>query len=94
MTFDPRPLVEDLRDALTAVSPALDSEQIDDVRTYIDVGEWGLALDTLSELVSEQEIPISRATYETMERAAATMGVEPRAWRFVAPLVRDNESGL
>jgi hypothetical protein len=54
---------------------------------FIDVGEWGLALETIYDYLDENEIPVSRKAQNLIEKLAIQMKLEERDWGSI-PLWR------
>ncbi len=51
------------------------------------VAEYGLALETVCEVIGEDQIVISEATYTAIERLGRTMDMAPTTWEYLHPLV-------
>jgi hypothetical protein len=55
---------------------------------FIDVGEWGLALETIYDYLDENEIPVSRKAQNLIEKLAIQMKLEERDWHSLQ--INDN----
>jgi hypothetical protein len=60
-----------LLDALTSFSVAEQGE----VKRFVDVGEYGLAVETASDIILDEGKPLSRASYELLERLVTMMEI-------------------
>ncbi len=85
--FDYKVLVTKLDEALSLVAGELSAAQVEDVRLYIKVGEWRLALETLCELLYEDELPIPVQAYELMKEAGAMMNLDAKLWSRLQPQI-------
>jgi hypothetical protein len=74
--FDYKLVENNLNQALLFLSEVLSETQIDFIRSYIDSGEWRLALETLCEILSEDELPISTKVYELLQEIGTYLGLE------------------
>ena len=66
-----------------------DESESSEVQEFIDVGEYGLALDTFMDIVTEESKMISQDTLDLAKQSAVAMeldgeAVEERLIRFVA----------
>lgn len=61
---------------LVMLGSVLSTEESSEVGHFIDVGEYGLALETLSDQLIEENKKIPHGAYEAMMRAARQMGIE------------------
>ncbi len=82
-------LIEDLLVRLLSLLVNVFSEsEVDEVKGFIDVGEYGLALDTLIDIINEESKSIPHEVMEIAKEAAVSMGedsseVEDRLSGFV-----------
>jgi hypothetical protein len=82
-----RAVVEGLGEVLSLVAPSLSEDQRRDIRTFIDVGEWALAVETLCDLLYEDELPVPARAYALLQEIGDLMGLEPRTWELLEPQV-------
>jgi hypothetical protein len=61
---------------LHTLGSQLSPEQSREVGHFLDVGEYGLALQTLADLLIEERKKISMSTYDDVVGAAKRMGIE------------------
>jgi hypothetical protein len=92
--FDPRSFdwttIEDnLAEALALVSEPLVrsgfQREAQDVREYVDVKEYGLALEELCSLLEQSGLPVPENAYRLLEAAGSAMlsnggDLDPRTW--------------
>jgi hypothetical protein len=55
---------------------------------FINVGEWGLALETIYDHLDENEIPVSRKAQNLIEKLAIQMKLGERDWHSLQ--INDN----
>lgn len=68
-----------LYEAISLVEGLLSENQIEIVRSDIKQGgEWLLAFETLCDMLSEEEIPISQGVYELLEEVANLLNVQDK----------------
>jgi hypothetical protein len=61
---------------LLTLGPQLSPEESWEVNHFLDVGEYGLALQTLTDLLIEERKKIRRGTYNDIAEVAKRMGME------------------
>ncbi|MFE6614019.1 MafI family immunity protein [Amycolatopsis sp. NPDC057786] len=61
-------------EALLSDSPLTNDAVIRDVRELLDVGEFGLAFDTMCSWIYEDDLPISEEYHSRLVRMSETMG--------------------
>lgn len=69
----------------------LSTEESNEVGHFIDVGEYGLALETLSDLLIEERKKIPQGAYEAMMQVARQMGIEREIDAKLEACVVDSE---
>ena len=78
--------VQALMDAIFAegVNSDLDSAGLRDgtaiIEEYLAYGEFGVALEHLIYMIEEAHLPISQATFETIQKAAQLMQMDSRIY--------------
>jgi hypothetical protein len=65
-----------LQSILLTLGPQLSPEESREISHFLDVGEYGLALQTLTDLLIEEGKEISLSTYNDIVGVAKRMGVE------------------
>ncbi|MNL77658.1 hypothetical protein D3C87_2038900 [compost metagenome] len=61
---------------MSIVSKSFSPQEIDEIDTYIRVGEFGLALESICFLINENEIPIDSNTKNLAISLASRMELE------------------
>ena len=61
---------------LLTLGPQLSPEESREVSHFLDVGEYGLALQTLTDLLIEERKKLSIRTYHDVVRVAKRIGIE------------------
>jgi hypothetical protein len=56
------------------------NEEQEEVNTFVDVGEYGLAFETLCAILDENQTPISGDIYILIEEIGQQMKYEPHAY--------------
>jgi hypothetical protein len=88
-SFDWSPIRESLLEVLSFARDPLAAaglqQEVADVQEYLDVGEYGLALEDLCGLLAESHIPLPPRMYALIERAGTTMlsnggNLDPAVW--------------
>lgn len=74
MEYDYESLENELRTLLESLDTFSDSEKAEVVR-YVDVGEYGLALETVFDIALEESKVISKALKLSITRLAEKMGI-------------------
>jgi exopolysaccharide biosynthesis predicted pyruvyltransferase EpsI len=76
MTTPDYPALEaGLVEILSQLGDTLSGSERQEVEEFVDVGEYGVALETLSFLIVEEEKRISRSTFHSIARLAEQMGI-------------------
>lgn len=72
-------LEEELNDLYREVFKMLSSpKDADQIKTFINVGEYGLALETLCGVIAEDDYTIPDSVYQKIAKLANTMDIEKR----------------
>lgn len=80
-----------LEGILVMLESVLSTEESNEVGHFIDVGEYGLALEILSDLLIEEQKKIPQGAYEAMMQAARQMGIEQEIDAKLETCVVDSE---
>lgn len=62
-------------------------DEFKEVHDFIDVGEYGVALETLCGIVVEEKKRIHREKYQKISELGQMMGIEEDTWLQLKPLV-------
>ncbi|NEQ42448.1 MAG: MafI family immunity protein [Leptolyngbya sp. SIOISBB] len=65
------------------------SGQRETVNEFIDVGEWGLAVETVSDFLYEYEIPISSETYQLIKIVSQELRLKDSVWGDLESQITD-----
>lgn len=65
-----------MRRVLAALSETLTESELEEVRRFVDHGEYGLALETLCDIVEEEDKRVSPEAYDRVCKPGASMGTE------------------
>lgn len=85
--FDYKVVESKLNEALSLLSNTLANNQIENLRTEITAGEWGLALKSLSEMLYEDELPVPSSAYELLQEARSIMNIKDDLLEQIRPQV-------
>ena len=85
--FDYKLVVNKLNEALSLVSGVLSEIQVDDIRTYIKVGEWSLALEFLCDVLHKEELAVPSRAYELFQEVGAILHLESKTWEILKPQI-------
>lgn len=66
-----------LSQLLMAATPVLSDAERTEVQRFVDVGEYGLALETAAAIYSEQKKIATAEVVDLIERLAAAMSMDP-----------------
>ena len=69
-----------LLELLASVEQTFNREELRELQDFIDAGEYGLALETFSDIVVEENKKIARADLDLIEELAAIMAIDQEAF--------------
>ncbi|MCC3476248.1 MAG: MafI family immunity protein [Microcoleus sp. PH2017_29_MFU_D_A] len=81
--FDNKIVVKKLNEVLTQLKEVFSDDQIEFLQSYINAGEWNLALETLCDILIEEEIPIDSRGYELLQEVGNTLNMEKETWEML-----------
>ncbi len=81
--FDYKIVVKKLNEVLAQLKESLSDTQIEFLQSYINAGEWNLALETLCDILIEEEIPIDSRGYELLQEVGNTLSMEKETWEML-----------
>lgn len=88
-------LERDLLDILAALLPeTLKESEAGEIRYFVDHGEYGLALETLCDVVEEEDRRLPPEVYDKVRKLGASMGMEPEVERRLRGFVLDQRKTL
>ena len=77
------PLIQDLLDLLRIFKGKLPTDVYQDLYDLTNEGEREVALGSLCEVLSEQEIPVHDTTLEKIKVLTAQLKLPPTTWSFL-----------
>ena len=81
--FDYKIVESKLNEIINIVKLQLSDNQIGFLVSDIQVGEWNLALETLYDILIEEEIPIDLKGYELLQEVGNILNVERESWEML-----------
>lgn len=67
---------------------AFTMEEQKEVYEYLNHNEWGIALETLSEILCTRNIIITRDIYKQIKNAGEKMEMDSSTWEIIEHLIR------
>jgi len=80
MGYDYQQLERDLLAILDTIHETLTESESEEVRHFVEHGEYGVALETLSGIIEEEGKRISFEAYEQIHGLGERMEMEPEVW--------------
>jgi len=81
--FDYKIVVNKLNEVLAQLKEILSDTQIEFLQSYINAGEWNLALEILCDILIEEEIPINLKGYELLQEVGNILNMERETWEML-----------
>jgi len=81
--FDYKIVVKKLNEVLAQLKEVFSGAQIEFLQSYINAGEWNLALETLCDILIEEEIPIDLKGYELLQEVGNILNMERETWEML-----------
>lgn len=81
--FDYKIVENKLNQALALVSDILSDNKTEFIQSYIKAGEWNLAVETLCDLLIEDELPVNLKAYTLLEEAGIALKMDRRTWELL-----------
>jgi hypothetical protein len=85
--FDYKLVESKLNEVINIVKPQLSDTQIEFLVSDIPAGEWKLALETLCDILIEEEITIDLKAYELLQEVGNILNMERESWEMLKVLV-------
>lgn len=80
---------------LDASSGTLNRSEAEEVRHFVDYGEYGIALETLCAIIEEENREISPELYKRIRELGERMGLNSEVWKCLEGYLTDQgESGF
>lgn len=81
--FDYKIVVKKLNEVLAQLKEVFSDGQIEFLQSYINAGEWNLALEILCDILIEEEIPIDLKGYELLQEVGNILNMERETWEML-----------
>ncbi|MEG5044450.1 MafI family immunity protein [Microcoleus sp. B4-C1] len=81
--FDYKIVVKKLNEVLAQLKEVFSGAQIEFLQSYINAGEWNLALETLCDILLEEEISIDLKAYELLQEVGNILNMERETWEML-----------
>ena len=81
--FDYKIVVKKLNEVLAQLKEVFSDAQIEFLQSYINAGEWNLALEILCDILIEEEIPIDLKSYELLQEVGNILNMERETWEML-----------
>ncbi|MEG5033797.1 MafI family immunity protein [Microcoleus sp. AT3-D2] len=81
--FDYKVVESKLHQVINIIKPQLSETQVEFIISDIQAGEWNLALETVCDLLIEEEIPLDLKGYELLEEVGNTLNMEQETWEML-----------
>jgi hypothetical protein len=88
VTYDYGELEARLNSLLSEGGGWLSREEVQEVREFIDVGEYGLAFETLCGIIVEEDKSISPEVYRQLAELGGLMKMDEQAWSSLKPFTQ------
>lgn len=90
--YDYKYLDQNLRVLLGLVESRLSMEEIDDLKSYLDAGEYGVGFQYLCEILLVRNQNITPEAYKLFEELGTRMSLDPHIWAGLKNLVSQPRS--
>jgi hypothetical protein len=91
MGYDYQQLERDLLDILNSLHGALTESEFEQVRHFVEFGEYGVALETLSGIIDEEGKRISFRAYKQIHGLGERMEMESEVWERLRGSIVNSE---
>jgi hypothetical protein len=81
--FDYKVVESKLHQVINIIKPQLSETQVEFIVSDIQAGEWNLALETLCDLLIEEEISIDLKAYELLQEVGNILNMERETWEML-----------
>ncbi len=85
--FDYKIVESKLNEIINIVKPQLSDTQIEFLVSDIQASEWNLALETLCDILIEEEITRDLKAYELLQEVGNILNMERETWEMLKVLV-------
>jgi hypothetical protein len=81
--FDYKVVESQLDRVINIIKPQLSETQVEFIISDIQAGEWNLALETICDILSEEEIPLDLKSYELLQEVGNILNMEQETWEML-----------
>ncbi len=81
--FDYKVVESKLHQVINIIKPQLSETQVEFIISDIQAGEWNLALETICDLLIEEEIPLDLKSYELLQEVGNILNMEQETWEML-----------
>ena len=83
--FDHQVFVNKFNEILDLLSEQLSENEKEFLTSYMQSGEWYLALETLCEILIENDVTLNPKSYKIVEELGLALNLEPPIWQMLKP---------
>ena len=81
--FDYKVVESKLHQVINIIKSQLSETQVEFIISDIQAGEWNLALETICDILIEEEIPLDFKSYELLQEAGNILNMEQETWEML-----------
>lgn len=81
--FDYKVVESKLHQVINIIKSQLSETQVEFIISDIQAGEWNLALETICDLLIEEEIPLDLKSYELLQEVGNILNMEQETWEML-----------
>ena len=81
--FDYKVVESKLHQVINIIKSQLSETQVEFIISDIQAGEWNLALETICDILIEEEIPLDLKSYELLQEAGNILNMEQETWEML-----------
>jgi hypothetical protein len=81
--FDYKVVESKLHQVINIIKPQLSETQVEFIISDIQAGEWNLALETICDLLIEEEITLDLKSYELLQEVGNILNMDRETWEML-----------
>jgi hypothetical protein len=81
--FDYKVVESKLHQVINIIKSQLSETQVEFIISDIQAGEWNLALETICDILIEEEIPLDLKSYELLQEVGNILNMEQETWEML-----------
>ena len=81
--FDYKVVESKLHQVINIIKSQLSETQVEFIISDIQAGEWNLALETICDILIEEEIPLDFKSYELLQEVGNILNMEQETWEML-----------